>query len=260
MLSAFYLTSYEKRTELNSFESKSSTVLVTGIDSRAARSVVLVGKLPGYPVMRDSQTGRVYTSATGDHVIDSGQQQILGTVDGLAHACGPSSKESHQCLRHVCSWTSSRFRLRLQQQRFGPCGKQFDWRERTCFKLRNRVWELEIAVMPKAETEEILTKMQKQDVGELCPVEEQFFLTVRPDEMGVPRVLGPTVWTKSKRVGTSWKRATMTLHASQARFVPELYLSVQRDRTEKITKLQATCRTGVGARHVWLDVDEAMHT
>ena len=91
-LSAFYLTSNEKRTELNSFESKSSTVLVTGIDSGAARSVVPVGKFPGYPVMRDSESRRVYTSATGDHVIDSGQQQIVGTVDGLAHACGPSSK------------------------------------------------------------------------------------------------------------------------------------------------------------------------
>ena len=79
--------------------------------------------------------------------------------------------------------------------------KQVDRRERTCFKLRNRVWELEIAVMPKAETEEILTNMQKQDVGELCLVEGQVFLTVRPDEMGVPRVLGPAVWTKSKRVG-----------------------------------------------------------
>ena len=47
------------------------------------------------PVMRDSETRRVYTSAIGNHVIDSGQQQILGTVDGRALACGTSSKESH---------------------------------------------------------------------------------------------------------------------------------------------------------------------
>ena len=80
----------------------------------------------------------------------------------------------------------------------------------------------------------------------------------------VPRILDPTVWTKSKRVGTSIEReserATMTLHASQARSAPELSLSVRRDRKEKITKLQATCRTRLGAGHVWLDVDEVMHT
>ena len=63
--------------------------------------------------------------------------------------------------------------------------------EKTDFKLRNRVWELEIAVFPKTETEEILTKMQKQDVEELCPVKGQVFLTVRPVEMRVPADLGP---------------------------------------------------------------------
>ena len=76
----------------------------------------------------------------------------------FAHASGPNSKESHQCLRHVCSWTSSRFRLRQQQQRCEPCGKT---------SLRNRVWELEIAVIPKTENEEILTNMQEQYVEEL---------------------------------------------------------------------------------------------
>ena len=47
--------------------------------------------------------------------------------------------------------------------------------ERTYFKLRNRVWELEIKNIMKAQTEEILTNMQGQDVEELCPFEEQVF-------------------------------------------------------------------------------------
>ena len=59
-LSDFHLTSHEKRTMLNNFESKSSTFLVTGIDSGAARSVVPVGKTPGYIVVRDSTGEKTY--------------------------------------------------------------------------------------------------------------------------------------------------------------------------------------------------------
>ena len=45
--------------------------------------------------------------------------------------------------------------------------------ERTYFKLQNRVWELEVKIIPEAETEDILTKMQEQSVEELWPFEEQ---------------------------------------------------------------------------------------
>ena len=45
--------------------------------------------------------------------------------------------------------------------------------ERTYFKLRNHVWELEVKVFPKAETEDTLTEMQEQNVEELCPFERQ---------------------------------------------------------------------------------------
>ena len=48
----------------------------------------------------------------------------------------------------------------------------------------------------------------------------------------------------SKSVETSWKRATMTLHANQVQSVPELCLSVRRDRNDNIMKLQVTCPTG----------------
>ena len=45
--------------------------------------------------------------------------------------------------------------------------------ERTYFKLRNRVWELEVKIIPRPEKEDILTKMQQQNVEELCLFEEQ---------------------------------------------------------------------------------------
>ena len=40
--------------------------------------------------------------------------------------------------------------------------------ERTYFKLRSRVWELEAKIIPKAETEDTLTKVQENNVEELC--------------------------------------------------------------------------------------------
>ena len=48
----------------------------------------------------------------------------------FAHTSGPSSSEPHQCSRHVCSRTSSRLRLRQQQQRRESCGQQADLREK----------------------------------------------------------------------------------------------------------------------------------
>ena len=80
-LSGFFLNAFEEEAELNTFESKVAGVLVTGIDSGAARSVVPAGEIPGYPVERDSESGRVYTSATGERVFDQVKQQFLGTVD-----------------------------------------------------------------------------------------------------------------------------------------------------------------------------------
>ena len=81
-LSGFFLNVLEKEAELNCFETKIAGVLVTGIDSGAARSEVLAGEILGYLVERDSETGRVYTSATGEREPDQGEQQILVTVDG----------------------------------------------------------------------------------------------------------------------------------------------------------------------------------
>ena len=45
--------------------------------------------------------------------------------------------------------------------------------ERPCFKLSNRVWELGVKIIPKEETEDILTTMQAHSVEELCSFEEQ---------------------------------------------------------------------------------------
>ena len=59
--SGFILNSFEEEAELNSFESKTSGVLVIGIDSGAARSVVPTGEILGHPVERDSETSRVCT-------------------------------------------------------------------------------------------------------------------------------------------------------------------------------------------------------
>ena len=47
-LSGFFLIAVEEEAELNSFESRTAGVLVNGVDSGAARSVVPAGETPGY--------------------------------------------------------------------------------------------------------------------------------------------------------------------------------------------------------------------
>ena len=138
--------------------------------------------------------------------------------------------------------------------------------ERTYFKLRNRVWELEVNIIPKAETEDILTKMQEQNVEELCPFDGAGTLAVSPeDPHGLwtcsrrPRARG------SRRHGRGDKRTTkcsliVTLHASPVPSVPEPCKSDRRGKNEKSTMLRVMCRTGVGAGHLWLDAVEATHT
>ena len=132
MLSGCYLFTYEKRTELNSFESK-ILVLVTGIDSGAERSVVLVGKIPRHSVVRDSESGRVYKSATGERVMDQEQQQILGTVDGKVrglHMRVAQARNSLTCVSDMCA-AGHRVVFDFDNNNDGcePCGKQDDWRE-----------------------------------------------------------------------------------------------------------------------------------
>ena len=100
-LSGFFLNALEE-SELNSFESKIAGVLVTGIDSGAARSVVLAGEIPGSTVERDSETGRVYTSATGERVFDQGKQQILGTVGGRVRGLKMRLAQVKNSLTSVC--------------------------------------------------------------------------------------------------------------------------------------------------------------
>ena len=77
---------------------------MTGIDSGAARSVALAGEISGYPVERDSETGRVYTSATGERVFDQGKQRGLGlelwTAKSAAGTCW--SRKSRRASR-VCT-------------------------------------------------------------------------------------------------------------------------------------------------------------
>ena len=53
-----------------------------GIDSGAARSAVPAGEIPGYPVERDSETGRVCTSAIGERVFDQGETADPGNCGG----------------------------------------------------------------------------------------------------------------------------------------------------------------------------------
>ena len=101
-LSGSFLNAFEQEAKLNSLEPKTAGVLVTGIDRCTARSVVPAGEIPGHSVKRDSETGRVYTSATGERVFDQEKQQILGTVDGKVRGLNMRVAHVKKSLTSVC--------------------------------------------------------------------------------------------------------------------------------------------------------------
>ena len=185
-LSSFFLKAFEEEAELNCFESKIAGVLVTGIDSGAARSVVSAGEIPVYPVERDSETGRVClcVSATGERVFDEEKQQILGTVDGKVRGWNMRAAKVKKSLTSVYDMCAAGHRVvfDFDSNRDPSHAENKLTGKRTFFKLRNRVWELEVKIIPKAETKDMLTKMQEQNVEELCPFEGVGTLAVSPIE------------------------------------------------------------------------------
>ena len=135
----FFLNAFEEETELNSFESKVASVLVTGIDSGAARSVVPAGEIPGCSVERDSETGRVHTSVTGERVFDQEKQQILGTVDGKVRGLNMRVAQVKKSLMSVYDMCAAGHRVVLDfdsNKRDLSHAENKLTGERTCFKLR----------------------------------------------------------------------------------------------------------------------------
>ena len=127
-------------------------------------------------VKRDSETGRVCTSATGERVFDQGKQQMLGTVDGNVRGMNMRVAQVKKSLTSVYDTCAAGHRVVFDfdsNKRDLSHAENKLTGERTYLKLPSRVWELEVKIIPKAETEDIQTKMQEQSVEELCPFEEQ---------------------------------------------------------------------------------------
>ena len=122
--------------------------------------------------------------------------------------------------------------------------------ERTYFKFRMSSVSAFSMMLTSSSHTRFHTKMQEQNVEELCPFQGQVLWPY------VPR----TPWVL-ERVEASWPRRQrttkcpliMTLHASPAPTEPEPCPSDRRGKKEKITMPRVMCRTGVGAGHVSLD-------
>ena len=239
-MSSFFLNAFEEEAELNSLEPKTAGVLVIGIDSGAARSVVLAGEIPGYLVEKDSETGRVYTSATGERVFDQGEQQILGAVDGKVRGLNMRVAQVKKSLTSVYDMCAAGHRVVFDfddNKRDQSHAENKLNGERSSFKLISRVWELEMKIIPKEETEDILTKMQAQSAEELCTFRVAGTVAVSPeDPVGSGLVRHDRereAWPR--RQSTTKCPLIMTLHASPEPPEPELCLSVRRGKKEMIT-------------------------
>ena len=128
------------------------------------------------PVIQDNETGRVYTSATGERVYDQGKQQILRTVSGKVRGLNMRVAKVKKSLTSVYDLCAAGPRVTFDLGKDGTdrsSAENEDSGEKTYFNLRNRVWELEAKLIPKGETEDVLENMRTQQAGELCPFEGQ---------------------------------------------------------------------------------------
>lgn len=120
---------------------------------------------------RDGETGRQYRSATGHLVVDKGYQGVVGAVDGVIRAMEmriarvqkpPVSvydmcKAGHRVVCDIDSnGTDQSYALNLKTG------------EKTIFKLRSRIRELDMRVIPVRQTAEVLQRESKPQ--DLCPL------------------------------------------------------------------------------------------
>ena len=96
-------------------------------------------------------------------MFDQEKLQILETVDGKVRGLDMRVAQVKKSLTSVYdTWAAGhRVVIDFDSNRRDHAENKLTG-ERTYFKLRNRVWELEVKIIPKAETEDILTKMQEQ--------------------------------------------------------------------------------------------------
>ena len=132
-----------------------------------------------WPFRREGQ--RNWSCAIGERVFDQGKQQILGIVDGKVRGLNmrvAQVKKSFTCVYDMCfaghrvvfDFDSNKRDLSHAENKLIG--------ETTYFKVRNRVWELEAKIIPKAETEDIMTKVQENNVEELCFFQERVACTL----------------------------------------------------------------------------------
>ena len=122
---------------------------------RACRPWRVRSNHPSFGAVGETKLSGFFLNAT--HVshrrahVRSGIQQILGRNYGrqskkIEHTSRANQEELHEGERHVCCWTSCRVGLlvfNFDSNKGGlPENKLIG--ERTYFKLRNRVWELEV--------------------------------------------------------------------------------------------------------------------
>ena len=147
------MNAFEEEAELNSFESKIAGVLVTGIDSGAARSVVPAGEIPGYPRREGQRNWSCVHVCHWRARVPSGETADPGNCgrqsERLEHASRASQEESHERVRHMCpaghrvvfDYDSNKRDLSHAENKLTG--------ERTYFKFQNRAWELEVKIIPE---------------------------------------------------------------------------------------------------------------
>lgn len=150
----------------------SKRMLAAHIDSRVVRSFIPIGLLQEYPVRQDEESLRQDRSATGQAVAGKGFQSIFSVDGGSVRAlkmCGGRVQKPPMSVYDMCKG----HRVVRELNSHGEDGDStlnLKTSERTLFRLRNHMRELDMRSIPTRDTADIVREAQEKQIEELCPL------------------------------------------------------------------------------------------
>ncbi|CAK0798994.1 unnamed protein product, partial [Prorocentrum cordatum] len=211
--------------------SEKGRTMRVGIDSGAAVTAVPDCHCKGYPLYKNTpSTGRSYESAAGENIWDRGERRLLCRADGRLRGLRARACKVNKPLLSVYDMCKAGQMVVIDFDSNGSDRSHSIHKatgEKTNFQLRNRVWELDLEVVPQDDQKQQSKKVQ----DEAAKLQD-----LRPFE-GQVRQMSLTTWTPN------------SLHCDLGE--PRLNL---RRRSATRTSARATCRTAPGAERAWLDV------
>jgi hypothetical protein len=127
--------------------------LVMGVDSGAAVTVIPKWSCDTYPIVKGSEVGTTYRTATNQNVRDEGLRELLGRPNGQSPVMGIRARVAnvHKALLSVAEVVDKGFRVVFDTDENGRDTSHMVRKsdgQRVEFNRRNKVYEIDWEILP----------------------------------------------------------------------------------------------------------------